>query len=479
MKKILFAIFLLVICVIYFADQITGFAITKAFQREGFAVSKLSLSWNTDGLSFQEFNIEKNNDKNKLSLKISDLTIKVDFSTWNYSVFIDNFNFKYSSQNSGQGKINENDEIILPLSKMFGIGLDRLSFNSSLIDIQYCNYRAMVEMGGKLIIGSEQADMEMNGELKFSENDILLSNVNMIMEFKIFDNSLTYQGTFNEIQLDLHKSSFKKPFEIISGKLHFEGKTKKNLATNLLTKFTHGKAIFDSMKIDDINLQNTIKLQNNELWIYSNIIVGNTGEPINASDIKLELIYQDSIKDLVKIKKAEMKLADGHISIDPTDVDLSNKSNIKVTIKEIDLNKLAEIAKIDGLSVKGKISGWLDLGYDNNKIKIFNSRIQSTSNGGVIQYNPLDKTMLTNIANYIKLPPGYWGNFIFQDISVNAKNEDTKTVFQIKILGNNPKYFNGRKVNLNSKISLPVISLLKSWWIGEEIGLDRMKSIKK
>ncbi|NQY43750.1 MAG: YdbH domain-containing protein, partial [Legionellales bacterium] len=462
MKKFLFIIFLLLIFVVYFADEITEFAFVQLARKEGLIVGDLDLSWYGDGLNLQKLSIKKSDKNFDIDLKIENCKIKFDTSLWNYSIDVDNLKVKYITENIEKDSENESNSIALPLSKLFSIGLSEVKLAKALLEIQDLNYELMMDFSASLGVSSTSADMKVDGSINVSEKNRALVNANLTTVVKLFKHKLDFTGEFTQIQVDLNKNFLNSPLRFDSGVIQYSGSTLENLDTDLLIKFNNNKAQLDGLEISNINLTSIIKFENGDLIVDSKMLVKNIDGMGDFSDITFNSIYQSKDKEQISVKQAKLKFAEGSILIEPFLFDLTKKNAFKINFKKINLDKLTKTVEIDGLSVQGGISGWVTLAYQDGKIEIIDSHLQSTSYGGVIQYDPLDKTMLTNIASYIKLPPEYWGNFIFQKILVNVSNADKKVVFDIKISGSNPDFFNGRKVNLNSKIRLPIISLLKS-----------------
>lgn len=192
------------------------------------------------------------------------------------------------------------------------------------------------------------------------------------------------------------------------------------------------------------------------------------------------LVYfsKDYSKIGVKLSNVGAETLGGRFDIIETQWPLQPEHSVNVQLTRIDLEKLLELDKKQGIVVTGKISGNLPFSFKDEKILIKEGTLYNTSNGVIQVMNNPAVARLKESSTELKLAFDALQNLHYHQLNsqVSMAN-DGYMLLDTKIKGRNPDLDND--VNLNLNLSYDLLGLLESLDITNQMEKKLIKHSKK
>jgi len=142
--------------------------------------------------------------------------------------------------------------------------------------------------------------------------------------------------------------------------------------------------------------------------------------------------------------------------------------SVDVQLTSIDLEKLLELDKQQGIVVTGKISGHLPLFFDGKKVLIEDGELHNVSNGIIQVMNNPAVAELKASSTELKLAFDALQNLHYHELtSTVSMADDGYMLLETAIKGRNPDLDND--VNLNLNLNYDLLGLLESFDITGQI----------
>ena len=122
-----------------------------------------------------------------------------------------------------------------------------------------------------------------------------------------------------------------------------------------------------------------------------------------------------------------------------------------LNVQEIDLEALARLADIEGVSGTGRISGDIPVAFENGQLAIMNGHLTSSPEGGTIRYLPdTVPSALGTGQDQVELVLKALENFQYEtlraDINLSA---DDESIVRVHLAGSSPELYEGRPIDFN------------------------------
>jgi hypothetical protein len=139
-----------------------------------------------------------------------------------------------------------------------------------------------------------------------------------------------------------------------------------------------------------------------------------------------------------------------------------------VTLNDIDLAAVVEIAGTEGVNIQGRATAALPLIWQNGKILVDAGTLSGTP--GTLQYQPsIDPSQIDQRVGAVAAA---LSNLRFEQLDADITlNEGGVMFLSTSVLGSNPDYQNGRQVKLNLTLENNLLSLLQSLQTIESVNL--------
>jgi hypothetical protein len=293
--------------------------------------------------------------------------------------------------------------------------------------------------------------------------DLLALKFKLPVELKLIDGTIDYQ---------------------LSGQL----KNSENILANPMTLALTVQDVtgeVDGTWLQELNWQQKLQLQNGEIKsvpektnTLSNLTIAKieTATPLNHFSAKTFIDFsQDNIKLLADNIRG--KLLGGRFDIPhmqwPFRIDLP----VKVALTKIDLEKLLELDKKQGIVVTGKVSGQLPIQYDGENFLIKGGSIKNVGDGIIQVYNNPAVEELKASSTELKLAFSALENLHYHHLSSEVSMaDDGYMLLDTAIKGRNPDLDND--VNLNLNLSYDLLGLIESLNITEDFESKIIKGLK-
>lgn len=327
-------------------------------------------------------------------------------------------------------------------------GIDNLTINTQLIADNVPI--ATAQVSGDI----NQPTISISAE-QLALTDILALNLKLPIKLALIDGTLDYQ---------------------LTGQLK-KSKNIEDLMTNPLSLALSVQNLSGDVAgtwLQDLNWQQHFTLQNGQL----KSITANAKPPSNLSVAKIETITEinhlaaTTVIDVspetitLQLKNIGASLLEGRFDIDLLQWPLTNTQPINVKLTTIDLEKLLELDKNQGIVVTGKVSGDLPVFYDGEHLLIKAGYLYNVGDGLIQVYNNAAVEELKSSAIEVKLAFDALENLHYHQLSsAVSMADDGYMLLTTVIKGRNPDLDN--EVNLNLNLSYDLIGLLESFNITE------------
>jgi len=379
---------------------------------------------------------------------------------------------------SWQGEINLSKDIDQPMT--FSLLMDSQLYQlnmPSLLQIAQGSITAKINGSAHnlSIVGNVEAEQlefakfSFSGDIKQPEiniyanqlslSELLALKINLPFSVKPMDGQLSYQ---------------------VSGQI-FQPESRNNNSLNLSVALKGMSGVFNDIWMQNINWQHNFTLSDGN--IESAATIQNTAiHPFSNNKLTIDLIetapnFTNLSADLnigltnntfnLNANNIKAELLGGNINIAQVQWPLVAEHSVDVQLNEIDLEKLLELDKKQGIVVTGKVSGTLPIFFKNKKLTIENGDLYNVSNGVIqVKDNPAVERLKVS-STELKLAFDALQNLHYHQLSADvAMADDGYMLLDTKIKGRNPDIDND--VNLNLNINYDLLGLLESMKITEK-----------
>jgi len=302
--------------------------------------------------------------------------------------------------------------------------------------------------------------------------DILALKVKPPISLKLIDGTLSYQ---------------------LSGQLE----NNQNLMANPMLLALSVKDVtgeIDGTWLQELNWQQHFNIENGNIKSLTEDVEGNTKGKVNAvnnltiakietatviSQLSANTLIDFSQGDIkVKAKKIKGNLLDGRFEVDQAQWPFSKDSAINVKLTKIDLEKLLELDKKQGIVVTGKVSGKFPIFYNGDDFLINEGHLYNVGDGLIQIFNNPAVEELKSSSSELNLAFSALENLHYHHLtSAVSMADDGYMLLVTEIKGRNPDLDN--EVNLNLNLSYDLLGLLESLNITEHFESKVIKGLQK
>lgn len=242
----------------------------------------------------------------------------------------------------------------------------------------------------------------------------------------------------------------------------------------------------DGTWLQGLNWQQHFTLQNGQV----KSIADNTALSNNLTIAKVETatpIHNLSTTTIIDFSQGAIKLLahnirgnllGGRFDIEKAQWPFNNALPINVKLTKIDLEKLLELDKKQGIVVTGNVSGELPIFYDGKHFLIKEGGLQNVGSGIIQVYNNPAVEELKSSSTELKLAFDALENLHYHHLSSEVSMADDGYMLLVTVIkGRNPDLDN--EVNLNLNLSYDLLGLLESLNITEHFESKVLKSLQK
>jgi hypothetical protein len=172
--------------------------------------------------------------------------------------------------------------------------------------------------------------------------------------------------------------------------------------------------------------------------------------------------------DDVSITGFSFELAKGQLTAEPVTISYGVIPNVKIHVKDLDLEELARLVNKEGVVARGMLNGELPVAFRDQDIFIENAVLEAEP-GGMIGYAPngSPKGQSNEIKvleiDYTEMMMGALTNFNYDQLKVKVNGRgrgDTRVGMSLK--GRNPDFFTGHPVELEVNVNGRLVEILKT-----------------
>jgi len=159
---------------------------------------------------------------------------------------------------------------------------------------------------------------------------------------------------------------------------------------------------------------------------------------------------------ILVIERTEWGLAGGKIRAEGVSIDSrSTRYKFVLEVEGVDLQRLAALAKVEGLTVTGKLSGDIPVLIEEGSLIIREGLLETTLKGGMVRYNPSEiPSALRYGGERTQLVLSALENFQYKTLRIKLdRRSDGNATVSLQLRGSNPDFFKGRPVDLNLNLS--------------------------
>lgn len=297
---------------------------------------------------------------------------------------------------------------------------------------------------------------------------------------------------------DLLALKIKVPIELqlIDGTLsyHFSGQLKntEELMANPMSFTVSVQDLtgdVDGTWLQELNWQQEFIVQNGQVKSLTTDSKGNVKALNNLTIAKIETaipITQLSTNTLIGFSEGEINLVakntrgyllDGRFDIVQVQWPFSKDSAMNVKLTEIDLEKLLELDRKQGIVVTGKVSGQLPIYYDGEHLLMKEGNVHNIGEGLIQVFNNPAVEELKASSTELKLAFSALENLHYHHLASEISMDDDGYMLLVtEIKGRNPDLDN--EVNLNLNLSYDLLGLLESLNITEHFENKVIKGLQ-
>lgn len=155
------------------------------------------------------------------------------------------------------------------------------------------------------------------------------------------------------------------------------------------------------------------------------------------------------------VENARLSLADGRVAVDPIEFDPgAPRIDTTLHVTDVRLEKLLELAAIDGLTATGRLAGDIPLSIRDGAVAIRDAVLSSTE-PGVLRYAPeTTPSALLGAGESVALALQALSNFQYSELRLTLNRAaGGDTVALMHVMGRNPDFYGGYPVEFNLNVS--------------------------
>jgi hypothetical protein len=287
------------------------------------------------------------------------------------------------------------------------------------------------------------------------------------------------------------------PLKFIDGKFSYQltGQLKDNdnLIDNpmlLALSVSDATGEIDGTWVQELNWQQHFSIKKDKIKSLTLDATGDNKAVNNLTIAKIETateVSSLSAHTLIDFSQGEIhalaknisgNLLDGHFHVDQMQWPFSKGSAANVTLTKIDLEKLLELDKKQGIVVTGKVSGNFPIYYEDSGFLVKKGSLHNVGDGLIQVYNNPAVEELKSSSTELKLAFSALENLHYHHLtSAVSMGEDGYMLLVTEIKGRNPDLDN--EVNLNLNLSYDLLGLLESFNITEHFESKVIKGLQR
>jgi hypothetical protein len=173
-------------------------------------------------------------------------------------------------------------------------------------------------------------------------------------------------------------------------------------------------------------------------------------------------------------------IAGGQITIDDAAIPIGGRDGtLALGVRKIDMSKLAALAKVDGLSITGSLSGTVPLRSDQTGFYFAGGALRSDAPGRLV-YKPASPpdALAQNQGGSLLLQA--LSNFAYDRLSIALNGPVTDDiVLGVSLAGRNPDLYGGYPIEFNLNLSGRLTQILKQGLVGYGIPTDIERQLRE
>ncbi|MBM9538255.1 intermembrane phospholipid transport protein YdbH family protein [Desulfobulbus alkaliphilus] len=179
------------------------------------------------------------------------------------------------------------------------------------------------------------------------------------------------------------------------------------------------------------------------------------------------------------IEKAEVELLGGRIELEECLYDFDRPENsCLLTIREMEMEQIVTMQKVEGLTVDGRIEGHLPLVFTARGIQVDQGRLEQVDQGGILRYRPPGGappgSPLTDYA--LKALE----EFHYQQLAAQVEYiPDGTLIIALQLQGRSPSIKPDRPLHFNVTVEQNLLSLLQSLQYSQGLPADLQREIRR
>lgn len=237
----------------------------------------------------------------------------------------------------------------------------------------------------------------------------------------------------------------------------------------------------NSFWLENFNWQQNFELKNHKIStddIANNISFGNIDAGTEVSELfATSSINFESNKLNINLLNVEAKAFGGRFEIPQLNWPINAKKAVTLKLEQVDLNKIVELEKQQGIIVTGKVSGNLPL-YIGETIRIENGKLFNVSNGVIQIKDNTGVESLKQTSTELALAFDALENLHYHKLNADVSMYyDGRMLLDTVIKGRNPDLDN--EVNLNLNINYDLLGLIKSLRIADNMESEIIQKLQQ
>lgn len=342
-----------------------------------------------------------------------------------------------------------------------------------------------VEISGKLSCESSKQSSAVLSTFQFSPETgaghakYSISDINPNDELPLFGSLL---------------KNWKEPYDIVAGMLSAKGRyrwwknqkgqDRENLFMNFQIK--DGAGYYEEVLFSGLDYNDQIEvLPFVTSSAFADLTISDIDVGIPITSTAASILYGKSVKGplpVLTIKALSTSLLEGKVLGNDLEIDLNNTEHeLTLVVSGLDISEIADMQQIEGLSVTGRLDGYVPVTVTEKGLKIIEGKIVSQQQGGQIHYRPEGGTLEMEKS-------ALGSEFVFriiEDLNYDSLNidvnyqENGELDMKLAIKGKSPKVDENRPVHFNLNLQQNVLKLLEGLRYAEGLSEEIDKNVQR
>lgn len=237
--------------------------------------------------------------------------------------------------------------------------------------------------------------------------------------------------------------------------------------------------LFRETAFSQISTSSVLTLDRSQFtFALPNLEMTRVNHGVIAGPVRMVANYQGTLSDplrgVLKIDTLSAGIFNGQAWLDPQTFDLSSPFKTQINLSSVEIEELLIQHPTSDLKGRGLMDGTLPLDVDLSvtppSFLLHQGLLSSQSTGGLLQYQPANKSALGKTNQGMQLVLDVLDDFHYtvleSRVSVGA---DKKLILGLTLKGQNPNLEKGRAVNLNINLEEDLPSLITSMQISNQV----------